>query len=700
MKSKILSADLIWENMKKQMWLLALIFLAFVFVYPLSLFHSFDQWNNYMDLTTAEITKLLLLFIRVDLANSGFIIVTAAAVANGFFGFLWLHSRQKTDFYHSLPIRREALFWNQIVIGVVFYLVPEIIAALLGLCICASQGYFSMEIVSAMAGTVALHLLAYLLVYVLAILAMLLTGIALVGLLGALGFLVYFPAVTYLLEGYMQTFFTTYMGYSSSAQSFWDRPSVRFGSPIGWYERLMQEMDFRGNVAGSEIIGAVIICVLLFLLALWIYKRRPSESTGKAMVFKGFGKVVKFLVEIPVSLLVGLLAYEMAPYNSRLPWFVCGLLIGLVLSHGIMEIIYQLDFRKFFKHKLEMGIELALVAVIVVLFATDMTGYDSYLPKQEDLEYVSFSPSALSSEDRVIISRNPEDNSLEVRYAYDVSASFMELQPDDQIYDLLQQFQKKRRQFHWSESYSDEEDLQMKYMEVVYRLKNGKDVYRKYVVAMDQELQADMDMLWNRGDFRNGMYLNWKNWDDKKEYLMNIYWESLDDSQELYSANEQGRQEFMDALQKDVQNADMSTYMEYPVGKVQLNYGDLEIKNPNVIASDSFLIYPGFTNVMNLLEKKGARVVTDLSKEDIQSIVVEKYSIDSTGTYESSEKEYRNKDDIQRLVPDLVYNGYSSFQFPETETDIGAEVTRRNREGDTIVSYFGFVKGKVPEEFQ
>ena len=63
-----------------------------------------------------------------------------------------------------------------------------------------------------MAGMVALHLLVYLLIYLLVVLAMLLTGNLLVGILGAAGFLVYFPGITYLLEGYKETFFVTHVG--------------------------------------------------------------------------------------------------------------------------------------------------------------------------------------------------------------------------------------------------------------------------------------------------------------------------------------------------------------------------------------------------------------------------------------------------------------------------------------------------------
>ena len=93
--------------MKKQIWLFALIFLAFAFVYPLELFHSFDQWKHYMDLTSAEIMERLLLYIQYSLGNSGLAILTGAALANGIFGFSWLHSRQKTDFYHSLSSEKR-----------------------------------------------------------------------------------------------------------------------------------------------------------------------------------------------------------------------------------------------------------------------------------------------------------------------------------------------------------------------------------------------------------------------------------------------------------------------------------------------------------------------------------------------------------------------------------------------------------------
>lgn len=690
MKSKIFSASLLWETMKKQIWLFALILLGFLLVYPLRTFQAFDQWKIFMQLSPKDIMVQLDDFICSGLGMYGLAILTAAALANGIFGFWWLHSRQKTDFYHSLPVKRETLFWTQTLVGSLLYLVPEILATLLVLIICASQGYFTMGIVAAAAVIVGLHFLIYLLVYGLTILAMVLTGTTFVGILGAVGFLTYLPAVTYLAEGYQEKFWVTYMGYDY-LDRFLNLLPVRYGSPVTWCANLLWRMESGRRIAGAEILGGAVLCVLLFLLALWIYRKRPSESAGKPMVFSGFGKAVKFLVEVPGALLVGILAYQIAPSGSRLIWFAAGLVLGLLLIHGVMEIIYQMDFRTFFRHRLELGIEAVLVAGIVVFFAADLPGFDTYLPGKDELAYVSFATQSLTGQDQVILEKN-EYGELEARYQYGLEEGRMQLAPDEEIYTLIEQIRTNAQKFSWKE---DTEESDLEYFELLYHLDNGKNVYRRYSVRMNEELHDRMNALWNRQDFRDGIY---SDWEDKKAYLVGIRLESAEDMQEVYTLDDAGKEEFLDAMREDIRDADERTYLEQPVGRLYFDYGDPDSYQMNV-GSDSYLLYPGFSRVMRLLKEKDARVVTDLSAENIQKVMVIGYGGEYYGEEggEAREMEYTEKEEFAPLLSHLVSSSYYSFQLPEQEPGYSVEVTRKNSQGEEIIEYYGFEKGYVPE---
>ena len=74
-------------------------------------------------------------------------------------------------------------------------------------------------------------------------------------------------------------------------------------------------------------------------------------------------------------------------------WFWPGLVVGTVLFHWIVEIIYAFDFRAIFARPLH------LLAILVVLVAGmlamqfDVTGYDTWLPDRDDLTAVDISGS-------------------------------------------------------------------------------------------------------------------------------------------------------------------------------------------------------------------------------------------------------------------------------------------------------------------
>lgn len=693
MKSKILSASLIWENMKKQIWIPVMILLALFIMYPVSLFGAFDTWNKYV-ITYPEVMKKYVEFISYILSRNGTMIMVGAALLNGIFGFFWLHSRQKVDFYHSLPIRREKLYWNQVLTGLLFYAVPEILVSILCLCIGASKGFFTMEVVGAMAVTVGLHILFYLMAYATTVLAMMLTGRILVGILGAIAFLTYIPGVIYLLMQYAGVFFTTYgIPYGMTTM---DESIAAYGSSPLWHLKLAGQLDAKGSLAPAEIVCALVVSLGILVLNLWIYKKRPSEGTGKSMVFTAVGKVVKFLVVIPSALVVGLLAYEVAPDGSRLLWWIIGLLMGLVLIHGVMEIIYQMDFKKFFSHWVELGAEAVLVAAISLLFVFDIIGYDTYIPKQEEIAAVSFNVEDLTRETHLII---PKDLDKLKNYSYNVSelASQMQLKADDSLYSLLEKMVQKRCRFSWDNASEDSYGYgsDTLFIGTIYHLSNGKSVKRYYQISMDEEIRSQLNVLWNREDFREGMY---KNIEDTL-FLQNIGFDRFGYEQELYQRNDNDRLNFADALMEDIKDADMNTYLEKPVGKVLLYYGGGEGLSEYSIGANEVIIYPGYERTVKLLKEKGMVVAGNLDIRSITSISIQDYRKAINDGQGNAEISLTKPEDIEKILPFLTYPGYWSFQAGGEERDFSVIVLWKDQKGNEMESYFRLQSGHGLEEF-
>ena len=98
-------------------------------------------------------------------------------------GFAYLHSRERTDFYHSLPLSRKQLFFLSYLSGLLIFLVPYLAACAFTILAGSGYGFLTISVlgrcgISMLGGT-----LAFLLVYHITILAMMLTGKVVTGIL-------------------------------------------------------------------------------------------------------------------------------------------------------------------------------------------------------------------------------------------------------------------------------------------------------------------------------------------------------------------------------------------------------------------------------------------------------------------------------------------------------------------------------------
>ena len=69
-----------------------------------------------------------------------------------------------------------------------------------------------------------------------------------------------------------------------------------------------------------------------------------QKERGMAFVFPWAGTAVKFLVVVSGGLGIGFVFYMLSNDSSRTIWWIFGLILGTILSGGIMEIIYLQGF--------------------------------------------------------------------------------------------------------------------------------------------------------------------------------------------------------------------------------------------------------------------------------------------------------------------------------------------------------------------
>lgn len=382
MTSRSLFFKYMKENTKQRIWSLALTLLLCFFAFPVmtALWSSTafrpENLNSSLpaDLALAQaqrdFTRDMLRMYSMKGGALAFML-TIAAVVLAASGFAYLHSKKKTDFYHSLPIRREMLYavtcLNGFLYMAVAYLGFLTIAAVMIRVKGVPFDWGSLYLASVE------HLCFFALVYMTAILAMLLTGNLVVGLLGTGVLFSWGPVICMTISAYFSEYFTTFYGNDSFLLALIERTS----SPVAWYVKACMSSQ-----PGRMALGAMLAAAVLFLLGMLLYRRRPSEAAGHAMAFPITEPIIRFLIVVPSSLLLGAMFHAMMYEDG---WTVFGLVCGLLLVSCIIEIIYHFDFKSLFAHKRQLLVSAVFVGVVFAIFRFDLFGYDRYLPATEKL---------------------------------------------------------------------------------------------------------------------------------------------------------------------------------------------------------------------------------------------------------------------------------------------------------------------------
>lgn len=326
------------------------------------------------------------------------------AIVCGIAMFAYLHTRQKVDFYHSLPLSRTQLFVNNYLTGVIFAVSTYAVMLVITLICTFAMGFGAAVHWSEIGGAVLCHLILFLLLYALTVLTTVMCGNTVITLL-LLAWVMLSPLLVRMLySGLCNKFYESFTMESANVQATLQlSPLVQFFLLDGLYYGRMSSVNVN-YIERTSALGLLLVylvaAVAVTALGWYLFRIRKSERTGVALAFTP----AKLPIKVYMCLIMGAafgLAFGMIAGDF---WFWVGLVLGTVLFHWIVEMIYAFDFHAIFAKPVH------LVAVLVVLFAAmlcmkfDVTGYDSWLPDRDSIQAVSINGSAeekLTSPDNI-----------------------------------------------------------------------------------------------------------------------------------------------------------------------------------------------------------------------------------------------------------------------------------------------------------
>lgn len=623
------------ENHKRRIWVWIVAVLSQLLVYGgmtmiyLSRIRGFYEQGNFR--TPAEFQQAMCQAARDALGFSDNIypIVFVLAAVIGMQGFSYLFDRRKVDMYHSVPVSKNRRFAVVYVNGLVIYLTASLSGLALGMILSAAQGAVNGEVIAGAGLSFVWHFFFFLVFYHMMILAVMLTGNRFVTGALFLMFALYEFLVSDMFEGLKGTFFDTY-----SVHFLQDEP--KFSTFYDCIMNIWQIKNAPDAAAAAKIAMPLVakwigIAAVLLALGWYAYKKRSSETAGKAVAHRFLEPVLKVAAAIPVAFLVGRVVYDTSYQNETL--LVAGMLAGGAILCAVMEVIYDFDIRSLFKHLLSSGIALAALLAIFCIFKWDLFGYDSYIPAQNKVESIAISA------DGYYDSYWDENRQYMEQSKYESDHMFLtDISPVLELATLAKQ--------------TDPEEMEdNRSVYILYRLKSGAQKDRRIQVDYDDPKAEELlNQIFRTDAYQRGVF---QVMTDQKllEGVTRIHYTN-GPAKVVIPVEEAGR--LKDAWLKDMEQFDFTLVRHNrPCGFINFEY-----KNYN---RKQFLVYDSFANTIAELKKLEAYYPMELDAADIESVSVTCYH------NELAQQDNVVDYDIQpRAVAETWDAGYSNYTVSET----------------------------------
>lgn len=677
------------ENLKRRSWTLLLCALALFLALPvrLAMELSVESRRILQDPSWTggkTIGEWLGSIFMQNLSNSLFsLLVFFLAILLAVQGFSWMDSRRKLDLYMSVPVsarkRFTVIYLNGGLIFAACYLVMLVLTLVMGAVMGAVSGKVLLYALIMYIG----NLLFFMVCYNVALVAVMLTGNVLVSLLAAAVLFFYEYVVRWLLDGMRSSFFGTYCDLSDVAGRAFTSPVVFWLSEGNSLLEYFSGYGSRCLVSFGKLLCLLVVQMAVYGLFAWfLYRKRRAEAAGSALAFDWIRTPVKLFLMVPITLLAGMWFWQLADYSIF--FAVVGMLIGLFLSHGLIQILYEFDVRSVLKGKWHLLAAGAASAAIFSAFPLDLTGYDAWIPKTEKIESVGV---AFRSDSyyfgfyenlfgRDMYHEEPEKYMLSVMESEDEDTVAAVRTLAEDAAELRKKSGGGRNGRYYSASGG------VTPVSIRYTLTSGRRVYRTVWIDVEDSAQ-ELDVVFADADFQTARYqICDPSFIERSGEMSISYGNGLNRVSYLADAKE-----LLEAYGRDLSEYSYSLMLNsLPVGKLSFTWSPPGTQDREYIWE--YPVYEEFSETMDLLREQG--VYTELTQGDsilsadqLVSVSITCYNLRETDveynfdgsraiSY-SSEQEvsqtYTDADQIGQILPAL---------YPENLSDVaGGGITGR-----------------------
>ena len=282
--------------------------------------------------------------------------------------YSYLHNKRKADLYGSLPIGRATLFIAKSVSAYLMSIIPAIFFLSLISIISVCSGHSVVSEVTKLFPEICMGTLASISFFGLIAIC---CGTMLNSVLMFIAVCVAYPLSAIFIKGTVVGCFDGfYVGI------FKDSIIMNALNPLAAYD-------------GINVIYWLIFSVVCIALGAFLAKKRKAERAQSAFAFHLPCYIIKVLVSFLAGMFLGVLFGSMNVFGGY-AGFVFGFILASVPVYIIVHLILYRCFSKLIKTSIPLGALIIVSCVGVALCCFDAFGYNSYIPKTQDIKSAGF----------------------------------------------------------------------------------------------------------------------------------------------------------------------------------------------------------------------------------------------------------------------------------------------------------------------
>lgn len=282
--------------------------------------------------------------------------------------YSYLHNKRKADLYGSLPIGRATLFIAKSVSAYLMSIIPAIFFLSLISIISVCSGHSVVSEVTKLFPEICMGTLASIAFFGLIAVC---CGTMLNSVLMFIAVCVAYPLSAIFIKGTVVGCFDGfYVGI------FKDSVIMNALNPLAAYD-------------GINVIYWLIFSVVCIALGAFLAKKRKAERAQSAFAFHLPCYIIKVLVSFLAGMFLGVLFGSMNVFGGY-AGFVFGFILASVPVYIIVHLILYRGFSKLIKTSIPLGALIIVSCVGVALCCFDAFGYNSYVPKTQDIKSAGF----------------------------------------------------------------------------------------------------------------------------------------------------------------------------------------------------------------------------------------------------------------------------------------------------------------------